>query len=236
MINKLTLIVLVFAALLCACKGGSGEAGAAGSPDALSGDDSYAFGMILGSDLGQTGLQFDYDGFMRGFKDSVEGNETRFSIDEAVVRAQSAFGNAMSRQNEELRQQYEDVRQQEMAFMADNSMKEGIVVTGSGLQYEVISEGTGPQPRAEDTVQVHYRGTLVDGTEFDSSYSRGEPTEFPLNQVIPGWTEGIQLMKVGSTYRFYIPSELAYGENGAGNMIPPYSSLIFEVELLSVVE
>jgi FKBP-type peptidyl-prolyl cis-trans isomerase FkpA len=223
MIKKLTLIF--FVALLWACKGSGGESGAAASSDAPNGDDSYAFGMILGSDLRQTGLQFDYDGFLQGFRDSIEGQETRFTFDEAIVRIQSA----MSRRNEES-------RQGEMAFLSDNSKREGIIVTRSGLQYEVISEGTGLRPQAEDTVQVHYRGTLVDGTEFDSSYSRGEPTEFSLNQVIPGWTEGIQLMTVGSTYRFYIPSDLAYGENGAGSSIPPYSALIFEVELLSVVE
>jgi FKBP-type peptidyl-prolyl cis-trans isomerase FkpA len=227
MIKKLWIVF--FVALLCACKGGGGEIGGAASPDALGGDDSYAFGMILGSDFRQMGLQFDYDAFLKGFRDSVEGNETRFSFDEALSKAQSAYGNAMSKQNEES-------RQTEMLFLADNSKKEGIIVTGSGLQYEVITEGTGPRPQADDTVQVHYKGTLVDGTEFDSSYSRGEPTEFPLNQVIPGWTEGIQLMNVGSTYRFYIPSDLAYGENGAGSMIPPYSALIFDVELLSVIE
>jgi FKBP-type peptidyl-prolyl cis-trans isomerase len=224
MIKKITLIV--FAVMLCACKGG-GEGGAADSSGTLNGDDSYAFGMILGSDLGQMDLQFDYDGFLRGFKDSIEGKETRFSFDEAVVRVQSAISSL---------NRYEENQQTELVFLTDNSKREGVIVTGSGLQYEVISEGSGLRPRAEDTVQVHYRGTLLDGTEFDSSYSRGEPTEFPLNQVIPGWTEGIQLMNVGSTYRFYIPSELAYGERGAGNMIPPYSALIFEVELLSVVE
>ncbi|MDR2101024.1 MAG: FKBP-type peptidyl-prolyl cis-trans isomerase [Treponema sp.] len=227
MINKLA--IFVFVVLLCACKDSSAGAQTAASPDAMGGDDSYAFGMIFGSDFRQTGLQFDYDAFLQGFKDSIEGKDTRFSFEDAMTKVQAAYGDAVSRKNDEY-------RQTEMLFLADNSKKEGITVTGTGLQYEVINEGTGPHPQAEDTVQVHYKGTLLDGTEFDSSYSRGEPTEFPLNQVIPGWTEGIQLMSVGSTYRFYIPSDLAYGESGAGNIIPPYSALIFEVELLSVVE
>jgi FKBP-type peptidyl-prolyl cis-trans isomerase len=227
MIKKLA--IFAFIVLLApACKGG-GRVETSSSPDVLGGDNSYAFGMILGSDFSQTGLQFDYDAFVQGFKDSIEGKNTRFSFEEAMTKVQAAYGDAVSRKNEEY-------RQAEMLFLADNRKKAGIIVTGTGLQYEVINEGTGPHPRAEDTVQVHYKGTLVDGTEFDSSYSRGEPAEFPLNQVIPGWTEGIQLMSVGSTYRFYVPSDLAYGENGASNVIPPYSALIFEVELLSVIE
>jgi FKBP-type peptidyl-prolyl cis-trans isomerase FkpA len=124
-------------------------------------------------------------------------------------------------------------------FLNDNSTKPGIKITSSGLQYLVLTEGTGPMPKATDTVKVHYRGTLTDGTEFDSSYKRGQPISFPLNRVIPGWTEGVQLMKVGSKYRFFIPSRLAYGDNGVrdelGNVIiPGKSTLIFDVELLGI--
>jgi FKBP-type peptidyl-prolyl cis-trans isomerase len=120
-------------------------------------------------------------------------------------------------------------------FLAENATKKGVKVTPSGLQYEVITEGTGKSPKATDTVQVHYKGTLLDGTEFDSSYKRGQPATFPLNRVIPGWTEGVQLMKEGSKYKFFIPSKLAYGASGTpGGPIGPNEALIFEVELLKV--
>jgi FKBP-type peptidyl-prolyl cis-trans isomerase len=119
-------------------------------------------------------------------------------------------------------------------FLQDNAAKEGVVTTASGLQYKVITEGTGKSPKATDTVLVHYAGTLINGTEFDSSYKRKEPIEFPLNRVIPGWTEGVQLMKEGAKYRFFIPSKLAYGPRGAGRDIGPNEALIFDVELLKV--
>ncbi len=122
------------------------------------------------------------------------------------------------------------------AFLAENRSKEGVVVTSSGLQYQVLEEGDGPKPSATDRVTVHYRGTLIDGTEFDSSYRRGRPATFGLNQVIRGWTEGLQLMGVGSKYRLFIPSNLAYGKRGAGNLIGPDEALIFEVELLEIAE
>ena len=119
-------------------------------------------------------------------------------------------------------------------FLAENGKREGVKTTASGLQYEVLTEGAGKSPKATDTVLVHYRGTTIDGKEFDSSYKRGEPIEFPLNQVIPGWTEGVQLMKEGAKYKFVIPSKLAYGTRGAGSAIGPDETLIFEVELLKV--
>jgi FKBP-type peptidyl-prolyl cis-trans isomerase FkpA len=119
-------------------------------------------------------------------------------------------------------------------FLAKNRNEDGVKTTASGLQYKVLKEGSGKHPSASDTVVCHYRGTLLDGTEFDSSYKRGEPAEFPLNRVIPGWTEGVQLMKEGSKYRFFIPSDLAYGENGAGGLIGPNETLIFEVELIKI--
>ncbi len=120
------------------------------------------------------------------------------------------------------------------AFLADNAKKDTVKVTNSGLQYEVIKEGTGRSPSASDKVTVHYKGTTLDGTVFDSSYKRGEPATFPLNQVIPGWTEGVQLMKEGAHYRFYIPADLAYGNRGAGRVIEPGATLVFEIELIKV--
>lgn len=120
-------------------------------------------------------------------------------------------------------------------FLEENAKKEGVQTTPSGLQYRVIEEGHGTKPKASETVKVHYRGTLIDGTEFDSSYKRGQPISFALNQVIAGWTEGLQLMKTGAKHELYIPYNLAYGERGAGGVIPPYATLIFEVELLEVL-
>ncbi|MEY4768396.1 MAG: hypothetical protein RL637_1035 [Pseudomonadota bacterium] len=128
----------------------------------------------------------------------------------------------------------EENKAQGKAFLAKNAKNEKVKTTASGLQYEILTQGKGRSPQATDTVAVHYKGTLLDGSEFDSSYKRNTPATFPLNGVIPGWTEGLQLMKEGAKYRFYIPSELAYGESGAGQLIAPNSTLIFEVELLKV--
>jgi FKBP-type peptidyl-prolyl cis-trans isomerase len=199
-----------------------------GAEDTLDKDASYALGMDVASSFQQTGFKPDYDAFAQGLQDVLEGRETRFAKEEINSMLQEAFTGAMEKRNE-------GQRQAETDFLAENSKKAGIVITGSGLQYEVITEGTGAKPGQDDTVRVNYEGTFIDGEVFDSSYSRGEPTEFPLNGVIPGWTEGIQLMREGSKYRFFIPSDLGYGPQGAGP-IPPYSPLIFEVELLSIVK
>jgi FKBP-type peptidyl-prolyl cis-trans isomerase len=190
-------------------------------------DTSYAFGIVLGSDLKQFGIQFDYDALAQGIREAVEGKESRISMEEAVGLVQSAYMTAIAQQAEESRRKNDQ-------FLAENSKKTGVVITSSGLQYEVVVQGQGKNPAADDVVSVNYEGKLIDGTVFDSSYTRGEPAEFSLDQVISGWAEGIQLMNVGSTYRLYIPSSLAYGEQGAGNMIPPNSALIFQVELLSI--
>lgn len=190
-------------------------------------DASYAFGMVIGSDLKQTGLAFDYEIFSRGLREAMEGKETRFSMEEAIAIMQTAYIAAMT-------ERAETNRREEMAFLEENSRQKGVTVTESGLRYEVITEGSGQKPLQNDTVRVHYEGTFIDGTVFDSSYSRGHPEEFPLSQVIPGWNEGLRLMSVGGVYRLYIPSSLAYGEEGSG-AIPPYAVLIFQVELLAIV-
>ncbi|MDR2485945.1 MAG: FKBP-type peptidyl-prolyl cis-trans isomerase [Treponema sp.] len=195
----------------------------------VDGDTSYAFGMVIGSELKQTGIAFNYNAFTRGVREILEDTDTNFSMDEAVKLVQTAFLEAMTKRAEEN-------KAKEQEFLAENAKKAGVQATASGLQYEVIIEGSGEKPQASDTVLVHYRGTLTDGTVFDSSYDREEPAQFPLYAVIAGWTEGIQLMNEGACYRLYVPSGLAYGEQGAGSVIPPYSTLIFDVELLSILQ
>jgi FKBP-type peptidyl-prolyl cis-trans isomerase FkpA len=191
-------------------------------------DISYAVGMALGSDLKDAGFPFNYGSFLRGFIDTMEGWETRYTLDEAMEKVQAAFQAAYL-------EKAEASRLVEEAFLAENAAKPGMLSTASGLQYEILVEGTGARPSQTDSVRVNYTGELVDGTMFDSSYARGEPEEFPLEGVIPGWSEGLLLMKTGGKSRFYIPSKLAYGDRGAGSIIPPYSTLVFEVELLEIL-
>ena len=155
-------------------------------------------------------------------------NQTQSLTDQ---EAQQLVNNFIQKQQEEATRA---IREEGERFLAENAKKEGVTVLPSGLQYTVITEGTGAQPLATDRVKCHYEGTLTNGQVFDSSYRRGEPAVFPLNGVIPGWTEGVQLMKEGAKYRFFIPYNLAYGEQGAGQAIPPYAALIFDVELISI--
>ena len=190
---------------------------------------SYAFGMTVGGDLHQAGLEMDYYAFFDGLRDAMEHGETILDRDQALEVVQDAFESAMYRQAASF-------REREIQFLAENARREEINVTESGLQYMVIEEGSGPKPSATDIVRVHYEGTLVDGTIFDSSYLQQYPEEIPLEFVIPGWAEGIQLMNVGSKYRIYIPSHLAYGAYGAGQIIPPYSTIVFNIELFGIVE
>lgn len=189
---------------------------------------SYSLGILLAQNLKQQGFnEVDLDGLMQGVSDMVNGNELKIKMQDAnrivqeYVEAQQA-------------KQYEDVINEGKLFLEENAQKEGVQTTSSGLQYRVINEGTGTQPTATSSVTVHYTGKLLDGTIFDSSYNRNEPTTFGVNQVIPGWTEALQLMKEGSKWEIFIPYNLAYGERGAGQAIPPFSTLIFEVELISV--
>jgi FKBP-type peptidyl-prolyl cis-trans isomerase len=222
-------IFLVLAVNLLAfpsCKGGSSGVGQGASPNS---DVSYALGMEFGRNLREAGFEISYDDFLQGFKDTFEGRTPRLTSEDADMKIQSAYVTAMEKQSAGL-------KEAEANFLDENSLKDGIVTTDSGLQYEVIVEGSGARPQATDTVRVNYEGTLIDGQVFDSSYQRGEPAEFPLDRVIPGWSEGLQLMTEGSNYRLYIPSELAYGSQGASGVIPPYSALIFNVELISVVK
>jgi FKBP-type peptidyl-prolyl cis-trans isomerase len=196
-------------------------------------DVSYAFGMVIGSDLKGLEIPFNYQAFTRGFKQILEGNETSYSVEEAIKKVRTAFKAAVEKQ---MAKQAEENKAREQLFLEENRDKTGVVTTGSGLQYEVIAEGKGSRPDKNDVVRVNYEGSFVDGTVFDSSYERGESAEIPLWGVIPGWAEGLQLMREGGTYRFYIPSSLAYGRTGMeNNVIPPYAVLIFKVELLEIV-
>ena len=194
-------------------------------------DASYALGMSIGAglkeSLGLDGIIPDINEFIKGFKDSLTGGSTRFDELQATEIINSAFDSITEEKNA-------GKIQKENAFLAENSKRPEVKITPSGLQYEVVSETNNAKPAASDVVRVHYEGKLTDGTVFDSSYLRGEPAEFPLNAVIPGWTEGLQIMSVGSKYIFYIPSEQGYGSRDMGP-IPAYSTLIFTVELIDIL-
>ena len=189
-------------------------------------DVSYAFGMLVAEDLMAYGVEFDYDAFILGFRTAMEGKESRFTVMEAIERVNIAFMAARARMME--RNLVEG-----LAFLAENSTRPNVVVTPSGLQFEHISEGTGEKPGPADWVLVHYHGTTINGNVFDTTRDTGEPVEIPLFRVIPGWSEGLRMMKEGGKARFVIPPDLAYGEQGVGT-IEPNSVLIFDVELLSI--
>ncbi len=200
-------------------------------PESLQERISYAYGLMIARQLTERGIEVDLAQFNQAFQSVVDKAEpllgedevaAAFSENQKILDAKNATGE--DKENLEAGQ----------AYLAANAKKEGVKTTASGLQYEVLKEGDGPKPKATDEVTVHYHGTLIDGKVFDSSVERGEPTSFPLNRVIPGWTEGVQLMPKGSKFRFHIPYDLAYGERGAGADIKPYSALVFEVELLEI--
>ena len=189
---------------------------------------SYAWGMAMGQQLKGMGVShLNKEDFDEAVHASFEGKETKMTPEEAQKVLQE-YLQELNKKNEAIAREAGD------KFLEANRKNPGVHVTDSGLQYVVEKEGTGKQPTATSEVTVHYTGKLLDGTVFDSSINRGEPTTFPLNRVIPGWTEGLQLMKEGGKYTFFIPSDLAYGPNGIPNVIPPHSTLIFDVELISV--
>lgn len=191
---------------------------------------SYALGMVIGHNLKNMSVnEINAADFAAAVSDVLAGNTTK--IDDA--EAQQIVNTFLQKQQEEMGKA---VREDGERFLAENAKKEGVTVLPSGLQYTVIKEGNGAKPLAIDRVKCHYEGTLPNGTIFDSSYKRGEPAVFPLNGVIAGWTEGVQLMNEGAKYRFFIPYHLAYGERGAGQAIPPYAALVFDVELIEVVK
>jgi FKBP-type peptidyl-prolyl cis-trans isomerase len=190
---------------------------------------SYSFGLNIGFNLKRQNIELNENVFLAGLKDAMSGRKPLLS--EAEVRdTMTAFSQDMGKKQQETAKKNESESEK---FLAQNKTKEGVKTTASGLQYKVLKEGNGATPKASDTVTVNYRGTLTDGTEFDSSYKRNQPASFPVGGVIKGWTEALQLMKVGSKYQLFIPANLAYGEQGRPG-IPPNSLLIFEVELMNV--
>jgi FKBP-type peptidyl-prolyl cis-trans isomerase len=194
---------------------------------------SYAIGKQVATNIMRQSLDVDPDVLMKGLKDELAGKSLMTDA-EAHTTMTQLFAELRAKQEEKMKEAGEANKKEGAAFLAANKSKEGVVTTSSGLQYKVIKQGTGPKPTSSDTVVCNYRGTLIDGKEFDSSYKRGQPATFPVSGVIKGWTEALQLMPVGSKYELYIPSELAYGERGAGPDIGPNTTLIFEVELLSI--
>lgn len=190
---------------------------------------SYAIGMQIGESLKRTGAKIDQNALAQAIEQVLKGSKPILTDDEAMQIQRDYFQKASKEKGEKSKKEGDD-------YLAKNKTKDGVKTTATGLQYKVIKEGTGAIPKATDKVKVHYKGTLIDGTEFDSSYKRNQPAEFPVNGVIPGWTEALQLMKVGSKYELVIPSNIAYGERGAGQLIGPNTTLLFEVELLEILK
>jgi FKBP-type peptidyl-prolyl cis-trans isomerase FklB len=195
--------------------------------------ESYSVGYQFGQNLKKMQTDLDAEVLSAAIQDALSGKEARLSEEEMHAAVANLREKSIAAMQASIKEQAQKNLDESAKFLAENKTKEGVKTTASGLQYKVIEEGKGPSPKVGDTVTVNYRGTLVDGTQFDSSYDRGEPATFPLTGVIPGWTEALLLMKKGSKWMLYIPPDLAYGERGAGNRIPPNSTLIFEVELIS---
>lgn len=197
---------------------------------------SYALGLSMGNNFKASGIEaINVQDFADGVAAVYDGLAPKMSYDEAKTVIQKYFGELEAKQQEAAKKMAEVNRQAGEAFLAENGKRVEVKTTGSGLQYEVLQDGDGPVPTAADQVEVHYTGKLIDGTVFDSSVERGVPATFGVTQVIPGWVEALQLMKAGSKWRLFIPSQLAYGPQGAGNIIGPNSTLIFDVELLKVI-
>ena len=197
---------------------------------------SYSMGLDMGTYLNGIGEELDYERLMLGLKNGFEGTDALMSMEE-MQSVQKEFAEKMKvKQEAQMKALQEKNQKAGEAYLAENKTKKGVIVTKSGLQYNVVKEGTGAKPKAEDTVKVHYKGTKIDGTVFDDSNKRGEPATFGVTQVIPGWSEVLQLMKEGASYHVVIPPALAYGEQGVPPMIEPNSVLVFEVDLLSIEE
>ena len=197
---------------------------------------SYALGLGIGHQLMDMGAQkLNIDDFAQAIKDILAGKKPLIAAGEAQTLVQNFFQEQEKKQRAAAAERGKAAREVGEKYLEENAKKEGVVTLPSGLQYKVLREGNGRKPKATDQVKCHYEGMLVDGTLFDSSLQRGEPATFPLNGVIAGWTEGLQLMQEGAKYRFFIPYHLGYGERGAGAQIPPFAALVFDVELIEVL-
>jgi len=195
---------------------------------------SYALGMDVGTQIGKLDMSLNTDMIYQGLRDAFEGDEAPLTEDEMRNLIMAFQRDLQMKQQQAMMARAEEAKAKGVAFLQENQAKEGVVTTESGLQYQVMTAGTGASPTATSTVKVHYEGRLLDDTVFDSSIARGEPVEFPVNRVIQGWTEALQLMKVGAKWRLFIPYDLAYGAQGAPPNIGPYETLVFDVELLEV--
>ena len=193
---------------------------------------SYSLGVNIGKSMKRDSIDVSPDLLAQGIKDGLTGAKTLLTDEEMAGTLTALQQNVVTKRTEARKALGEKNLKEGEQFLAENAKKEGVVTQSSGLQYKIITDGTGKKAKSTDTVTVHYRGTLINGTEFDSSYKRNEPATFPLQNVMPGWAEGVSLMKVGSKWQLFIPSKLAYGEEGAGDVIGPNATLIFEVELL----
>ena len=225
-LKSLSLAVVLSAATLMSCNGqkGKNDVKLANAADST----SYAIGLSIGTNLKKDGLtELNLDIMKKGMADVMKGDSLPFDMNTAQTVIQSYLGDKQKRKAEENLEAGKK-------FLEENKKKAGVVTTASGLQYQVLKEGNGPKPSATDTITVHYHGTLIDGTVFDSSVDRGQPSEIPLTMVIQGWIEAAQLMKVGSKYKLFIPAELAYGDRQKGPVIGPNSTLIFDLELISI--
>lgn len=221
---------------LCAPGLAAAQDDTAGASAPHEGEVSYILGYNLGNNLQSDPFKIDVDRFIKGFRDALDGAKaemTEEQMQETMMKFQQQM---LAQEQERMEKASGENAQKGAAFLEENKQREGVKTTDSGLQYEIIEQGEGDKPSADDTVTVHYTGTLIDGTKFDSSRDRGEPATFPVTGVIPGWTEALQLMPVGSKWRLYIPSELAYGQRGAGGVIGPNETLVFDVELMAIEE
>jgi len=227
-----SLLLVIFAA--CGKTAAAAKPLKAGDLDSQKKKVSYAIGLDIGKNFKERAMDVNMEILIQGLRDAQGGGQPLLGSEE-IQKVMTQFQQDMMKVEQEKRMGQAQVNKAKGdAFLKENSQKPGITVTASGLQYRVISTGTGPLPKLTDTVKVHYRGTLLDGSEFDSSYKRNQPAVFPLNGVIKGWTEALQLMKVGSKWQIFLPAGLAYGEQGAGQVIGPNATLVFDVELLSI--
>lgn len=229
------LVAVAMAAALAGCDRPAQQGTAAVTLDDATKRVSYGMGIGLGERIAQENIDIDSDAFALGLKHAL-GQSERLMTKEEIMTEMQAFQQQQMEKQQSAQQALADKNQQEgEAFLAENSTKEGVITLESGLQYSIVTEGKGPKPTADDTVEVHYSGTLLDGTEFDSSYKRNSTVSFPVSGVIAGWTEALQLMPVGSKWRLYIPSDLAYGQGGTGGgPIGPNATLLFDVELIAI--